>query len=324
LLARAAPDDPRGLARELIARSTRLLATDPRAAERSAALASDVLERFPVPQPLPLRLAALLHRANALRTSEPSRAGRLLDTVESRLDAPASAPLRGDLHLLAALVRHDQGLTDSAASHLHSALQAYAAADDPARLARLLVHVAAFLRSTGDLPGAVAVASYAVQTAESTGATESLLPARHNLAAYLLDAGESREAHHLLVDLLPLHRARPSPHALLRYRWLTARLASATGDLAGALSAYETLEADLRAARRFHEAALLLVECARFLLDLHDPHRARALLLRLLELAPQLPAPRADELRRLLSRLKPGQPPSRLLLHRLTLVLRDA
>lgn len=313
------------VARELLDRSRHLLDSDPGQAERAAALALDALAASPAPPPQPLRLAIGFHHANAVRLLDPRRAGALLDALEARIASCASRALRGDLHLLAALVRRAEDRFDDAAAHLERSLDAYERAGDPQRAVHALLHAASLLRRTGDLAGAIRVLRYATTLADPDADREAYLSAHHNLAAYLIDESQYDEARDLLLRVLPLYPAGAESPVHLQYRWLSARLASATGDFRGALGTFEELRDRLLALDRPLDAAQVVLDLARFHLDLHEPQRAGEHLLSLRTIVARVPDPALQgTYERILAKVASGAPPARRQLNYLSTVLRRA
>lgn len=324
LLRTCPPRDPAALARELLERSRLLLASDPGSAEKAASLARTALEASP-DDASALRLAAAIHHANAVRTSDPEEAGRILDAHLGGIASCVSLRLRGDLYLIAGLIRRDQELLDHASLLFRRALDTYELTPDDSRLTHALLHAASCLRELGRLDEAIATSIQATEHADPDSDRHAYLAAHHNLAAYLVDDQQLEAARETLLRIVPFYPAAPDSPALLHYRWLCARLASATGDLRGALGTYEDLQARLLAMDRHRDAALVALERARFYLDLHEPEPCRAILLDLrTRLSGQLLSPASVPVRGLLADLAAGRPPTRRLLDRLAVLLRRA
>jgi tetratricopeptide (TPR) repeat protein len=247
----------------------------------------------------------------------------LLDPLENRIARCPSLQLRGDLYLLASLIRQDQGRLDASSHHLRWALHAYTRAGDTTRLLHALLRCASFLRQTGRLTEAITVATQAAELSDADADRHTFLAVHHNLAAYLIDDGQWEAARARLLRIVPLYPTAPDSPGILQYRWLCARLASASGDLRGAIGTYEDLRDRFLAAGRGREAALIVLDMARFYLDLHDGARSREILLTLPSLLPPSSSdPASASCDGLLADVAAGQVPSRHLLHRLSSLLR--
>lgn len=221
-----------------MARST--LHTSPAQAERSSRLAASLVERSESPAHRQLRIAALVHRARALQAlGQRDDAVSRLDKLVPQLSSIRSPVLRGDLHYLAATIRSDARDLPAARHHAEAARTAYRGRADPPRAARLLLLEASLLHRTGNVFRAVQAAVDATDIARSCNDNSLLCCACHNLAVYLLDAGAIDQARDILSEILSLYPSDPDSLALLRYRWLTARLTAEGADPAAALSIYK-------------------------------------------------------------------------------------
>lgn len=259
------------LARALIDESRLSLPSDSCRAQRAAALALAILEGLTSLEARELRLAACLHRANALlRQGDCEKAGRILDRhVEEISELPPGA-LRGDLHSLAGVIRQDLGRPQDALLHHLLARSEYLALPDNARTATALLRIASLLRAAADLPEAIATAAEAVRLTEEGDDASVFLCARHNLAAYLIDAGLEDEARELLTEVLHLYPTTRDSPTLLRYRWLVARLAAGAGEVASAAATYADLRERFLAQGLGRDAALVTVDLADLSLQSRD------------------------------------------------------
>jgi tetratricopeptide (TPR) repeat protein len=289
------------LARALIEEARISFATDSGRAVRAAELALVVLRGLP--EERELRLAAHLHHANALRSrGDLDQAGRIVDRHAEELTGLSSRALRGDLHGLAGAVRQDQGRPQDAMLHFLLAQSDSVALGDDARTARALLRIASLLRAGADLTQAIATAAEAVRHAARTDDSSVYLCARHNLAAYLIDAGLYEDARESLAQILRLYPATSDSLALLRYRWLSARLAAGAGDHAAATAIYLDVRDRLLAQGHGRDAALITVDLAYLHLRSQDVAACRHALASLCPiLRDHPPARRTSEVHELLS-----------------------
>ena len=287
---------------------------EPSRAERSARLALLALGREDPTSSPDLRLAAQLQLAQALRLEgRLEEAGRLLDASAEELARVRSRALRGDLHLLASSIRSAQGRVEEALVHLLLAQRDYAPLEDPSRTARALIQLAAFHRHSGNLDAAIESAA-AAHASVAPGPADVRLSAGHNLAAYLIDAGEHDRAREVLESVAHLYPSAPDSPAALRYRRLCARLAEASGDHAGAAAAYRDIRDRLVALDLHREAALTVVDLAYLHLSRDDLDGCRDALDSLDPILEALPAAASQrEVRALLARARDDFEPGVLL-----------
>lgn len=296
----------RSLARALLETSRVSVTDDPGRAAHAALLALRLLPFPDSPSDARLHLAAQLHRADALRASgEVEQAGWLLDLRVEEILALDSRPWRGELHLLAGRIRQAQERPDDALLHLRLARADFRAIGERDRLGRAYLRTASVLRSAAELPRAIEMASEALRVSAGSSDASLRLAAHHNLAAYLVDAGLGEQAREVLAAVLHLYPTATDAPALVRYLWLSARLAASAGDGERAAATYRKVRDRLLARGETHEAALLTAELARLHLQASDPVRSEEALRALGPILRQTPGTReSTELRQLLSCLE--------------------
>jgi tetratricopeptide (TPR) repeat protein len=89
-----------------------------------------------------------------------------------------------------------------------------------------------------------------------------LLCAQHDLAWFLAEAGEGREALEVLEDTRRLYRQFPDEYTQLRLHWLEAKVARSLGHWGQAASIYRQLLDEMEARSLRHEVVLLTLDLA--------------------------------------------------------------
>lgn len=270
------PDIPyEAVARALLEEARRSITEDPKLARDAAALAEDVLEASPGLSDKQLATVAGLYKANAARVlGDLETAAALLNTHHGKIPSCQPRSLRGDLHLLASSIRSDQQLVLEACGHLQAALADYGPLQDPQRKARALIHAGSILNRIGDRDGAIDAAESAAELLSPETDLDLYLAARHNLAGYLILTHRYDRALQILVEIGPLYPRRSSAPYVLKYRWLCARIAAATGDPRGASGTFADVRDRLIARGLHRDAALVALDRARLFLDEPDSFRA--------------------------------------------------
>ena len=275
-LDRRAPDLPHeAVARALLDSARRSLTEDPKLAHHAAALAEKVLEASPTLSDEHLPTVAGLYKANAARVlGDLETAATLLNAHHGKIPACQPGALRGDLHLLASSIRSDQQLVLEACAHLQAALADYGPLHDSKRKARALIHAGSLLNRIGDHDGAIDAAESAAELLSPDTDLDLYLSARHNQASYLILTHQFDRALQILVEIGPLYPRTGSAPYVLKYRWLCARIAGATGDPRGAAGTFADIRDRLTARGLHRDAALVALDRARLFLNEPDSFRA--------------------------------------------------
>ncbi len=212
---------------------------------------------------------ARAHQANALRAAgDLHGAEAVMAEAAALLESSADDLLRAEVASFAASLAKDQRRLSDAVAHLDLAEKLYASIGaEGERLIGVWLKRAEVAFLGGDVSTAVGQAR-ATLAALDAGTPPSLrFIAHHNLAWYLCEAGELKEAQQLLAAAEPLYLAHPDRSFRLRRDWLRGRIALGLGDTAAA-------EASLRAARDGfleaglgYDAALVALDLAVLLLE---------------------------------------------------------
>ncbi len=185
------------------------------------------------------RVEALLHLGDFSGASGEAR--ELLAEADERL----GARLRGDLHLLGALVARRCGEIEEAAGRLMTARGFYERLGDEARLGRALLQLAEVYREHGQVDLAVESTRRAGGCFEQAGDRGSERYARHNLAIYLCDAGRPFEARAELERSRMLWDEEVDPHVRASSRWVEGRIHEEIGDVSRAEGLYRRVRKEL-------------------------------------------------------------------------------
>lgn len=185
------------------------------------------------------RVEALLHLGDLGTASGEVR--ELLAEADERL----GARLRGDLHLLGALVARRCGEIEDAAGLLMVARDLYDRLGDEPRLGRALLQLGEVYREHGQVDLAVESARRAAACFERREDRESERYARHNLAIYLCDAGRPFEARAELERSRMLWGEEVEPHVRASSRWVEGRIHEEIGDVARAEGLYRRVRKEL-------------------------------------------------------------------------------
>lgn len=304
----------RAVGRQLLEEARGSFEGEPGRAVRAARLALGVLP-LDAPGEPPLRLAARVHLARALAAAgDLEAAGGWLDEAVEAITDLRSPAWRADLHGLAAGLRRAQGRSPEALLHLRLAGSACRVLRDDGRLGRVYLEMASVFRAAGELSRAIATARDAVGVSESAGDGSLRVCARHNLAAYLLDAGRVEEAREALGAVLHLYPSSPDSPALLRYRWLAGRLAAVGGDRGSATAAFAEVRDRFLARGSVREAALVALDLAHLHLEDREEGRCREVLAGIARVLGDRPGtPESREVGRLLALLEESGPTEGLL-----------
>lgn len=261
----------------LLEEARQAITIDPERALAAAGLAESVLEAAPRLENQGLPTVAAIHKANASRIlGDLETAAALLNAHHEKIPECQPRELRGDLNLLASSIRSDERRLPEACAHLFAAMNAYGPVEDVRRKARAMIYAGSLLQRIGDREGAIDAAESAAKLLSPKEDADLYLVARHNLANYLILTHDYDRAREVLAEIGPLYPRHGNSPYLLKFRWLCARIAAATGDSRGAAGTYEDIRERLLARGLHRNAALVTVDLARLFLD--DPERFRATL----------------------------------------------
>jgi tetratricopeptide (TPR) repeat protein len=263
---RRAHDHFRGtaLAELLIEESQKKIQTDPQDAFHLAELARIVIHHSPnVPGAFGLIALATAHMANACRAAGELRRAvehfghaRYVITHEGVTDPEILArvdELEGSLY-------NDQRLFDEAEERLARAALLYRLAGLKSEGVRVALKLSWVYFFRGNVARAIDTVRPALRRLRRVDDPRLYMCARYNLARYLTEAGEYREASDILATEADLFRQFPEPWTQLRVTWLRGKILAGQGKLEAAEKAFlEVLEGFI-AQGHGYDAAMVSVE----------------------------------------------------------------
>ncbi|MFP3938988.1 MAG: tetratricopeptide repeat protein [Thermoanaerobaculia bacterium] len=179
-----------------------------------------------------------------------------------------SEVVRAEIGGLLGSLRIDQARYDEARRALQDALAVFQAWDEGESVARALLQLGICCGYSRDLPEAVRHFTRAAELLEAQGDDRLLLYARHNVADFLVEAGEPLEALARYDEARPLYdRFAGDPWVALRRRWLEGRIHAALGDSATARTAFDEVLGEAARRELAYELAMASLELAILELD---------------------------------------------------------
>jgi|HubBroStandDraft_3_1064219.scaffolds.fasta_scaffold11865_3 tetratricopeptide (TPR) repeat protein len=225
---------------------------DPHAARDLARLALAVADHLdPTAHPRALvadcRTAALAHLGDAERRCEDLAASQRAFALawSSLHQGSGDARDRANLMRLEAALRFALGDRERGLRRLRSAASIYQSCKDFHEQGRTVLQMAQALGHRDPWRG-VALARESLDLIDGRGEPRLELSARHGLAWFLDDAGESREALELLEGSRLLYRQMESSQPRLHQSWLEGRISRSLGDLGAAEETLKTVWRDFR------------------------------------------------------------------------------
>ncbi len=211
-----------------------------------------------------LRARAWGRTANALRaTSDLGAAEQALSTSAAFLKMGSGDPLEEAEHLyFTASLRRAQRRLDEALRAVHRSRRIYRLIGNTHLEGRSLLCESAIHDLRGDAAEGVACCRRARLQIEPERDRRLALAAHHNLIWQLPMIGKAQEAMHELELLRPAYFELNDRMALLRLRWLEARLAKALGEEARAEAAFREAHEGFVEARIPYEAASVALDLA--------------------------------------------------------------
>jgi tetratricopeptide (TPR) repeat protein len=252
------------LAELLIEESRKRIQTDPHDAFHLAELARIVIHHSPnVTGAFNLIVLATAHMANACRAMSDYRQAvehfghaRYVITHEGVTEPEILArvdELEGSLY-------KDQRLFNEAEERLSRAALLYRLAGLKTEGVRVALKLAGVFFFRGDVAKAVETVRLALQRLRRIDDPRLYMCARYNLARYLTEAGEYREASDIIATEADLFRQFPEPWTQLRVTWLRGKIFAGRGNPEAAEKAFlEVLEGFI-AQEHGYDAAMVAVE----------------------------------------------------------------
>jgi tetratricopeptide (TPR) repeat protein len=252
------------LAELLIEESRGRVQSDPQDAFHLAELARVVVHHAPaIPGAFSLIALSTAHMANACRAgSEYRRAmehfshARYIITHEGVTEPEILARVDE----LEASLYKDQRLFDEAEELLARSAMLYrisGAKKEGVRVAVILADVCFF---RGDLSRAIETLGVALRRLRRVDDPRLYMCARYNLARYLTEAGNFREASDILATEADLFQKFPEPWTQRRVLWLRGKILAGRGDLDGAEKAFLEVRDGFIEEGHGYDAAMVSVE----------------------------------------------------------------
>lgn len=189
-----------------------------------------------------------------------------------------TSPVPADVWSLLGSLRIDQGRYEEARHLLDRALGLYRHLGSKIDQGKVLMNLANAAGYSGNPEAAVETLHQAVPVFDESGEKRLLLWAQHDLAYWMVDAGQALEAlaqYEKARSLYDEHGTEPSVR--LRQRWLEGRIYAALGDLDLARQAFEEVRATAVERGLSYEVAMVSLELALVHLRLGDVARVQDL-----------------------------------------------
>jgi tetratricopeptide (TPR) repeat protein len=252
------------LAELLIEESRKQVQSDPHDAFHLAELARVVVHHSPnVPGAFNLITLSTAHMANACRAgSEYRRAmehfshARYIITHEGVTDPEIIARVDE----LEASLYKDQRLFDEAEELLSRAAMLYRLAGSKTEGVRVAVKLADVLFFRGNVARAIETLEPALRRLRRIDEPRLYMCARYNLARYLTEAGNFREASDILATEADLFQKFPEPWTQRRVTWLRGKILTGRGDLEAAEKAFLEVRDGFIEQGHGYDAAMVSVE----------------------------------------------------------------
>ena len=250
----------------LLEESQKRLTVDPRDAYHLAEMAHLVAQSAPFNRELlGLLILSLASMANASRVSgdtrqaeEHFRSARYLVTRHSMTETPILArldDLEGSLYKDQRRLRHAERLFTRAAS-------LYRLADAEVDRARILLNLAATHNHQGKPDRAVEVTRDALAELSPEREPRLYMSGRYNLALFLVESGDARQAAEVLEEDAELSQRFPEPWLQLRITGLRGKIAAAQGDFSTAEAAFLAMRAGFLQEESGYDAAIVSMDLA--------------------------------------------------------------
>jgi tetratricopeptide (TPR) repeat protein len=188
------------------------------------------------------------------------------------------SPIRAEIGSLLGSLQIDQCRYYEARRALEEARELFHSYELEHQEARVLIKLADVEGFSGEPAKAVELLRGALPFIEATNDARLLLHAHHNLAYWMVDAGDALEALTQFEKSRPLydrHSSEPAPHR--RRRWLEGRIYAALGDAELATAAFEDVRAEAQERELGFEVAMVSLELAQVYLQQGQTERARHL-----------------------------------------------
>lgn len=264
----------RGLYDQMLEKSQESARNEPRAGIELASLALTVLDLLPRDRYRPvalndLRIAGLAALANARRMAgffEQSK--QAIAGAWELLEDGSGDPLEeANLLSIEASLWCDLGQLDRSAGILDRAIRIYQQIGDDDRSARMLVQKGLVVGYARPARG-IAILREALDLLNTDYDPRLELCAWHNLALFLNDAGEPREALAVLEMTRPLYLAFGDRHTQLLLHWLEARIACSLDRLGEAELVLKKVTAEFERRGMRHEQTIAALD----LVQVHSLH----------------------------------------------------
>ena len=254
------------LAQLLLEEGQKLLTTQPWEAFHLAELAHITLQHSPLGPEMPGLLAlSAASMANASRTGGDRRWAeeqfnhvRYLITEHS-VTEPAILARVDDLE---GSLRKDQRRLTLAEELFTRAVMLYRLADSPVDVARSLLNLAGTNNIQGRPDRAVEVTRRALEELSPEREPRLYMNGRYNLALFLVENGEPRQAAEVLDADADLYQRYPEPWVQLRLTGLRGKIAAARGDIATAEAAFLAMREGFLQEGLGYDAAIVSMDLA--------------------------------------------------------------
>lgn len=241
---------------------------EPRAGVDLVGLALAVVDLLPQERYKPellndFRAAGLTALANARRLAgffEESK--HAIESAWEHLEEGTGDPLEeASLLSIEASLWRDLGQLDRSSGLLDRAIQIYRQVGDGDRCAQMLIQKSLAIGYAEPASG-IRILRDALGLLDASQEPRLELCARHNLALFLNEAGEPREALALLEMTRPLYGIFSDRQTQLLLHWLEARIARSFGDLAEAEAVLQKVIAELEQRGMRYEQTLASIDLA--------------------------------------------------------------
>ena len=249
----------------LLEESQKRLPAEPEASYDLARVADAVSFYLPEAESIEVKTRAFAFMGNAQRILGDLREAERLFAFARRLvriQGVTDHLVVAELDGMEASLRRDQRRFEDAELLLTRSILLYQLARAPAEAARSLLILGALYNQQGDPAKAAAATRRAQKTLHPEEEPRLYLCACHNLAGYLCEAGEFREAQAALDQSRELYRRFPDSWTQLRLTWLEGKIARGLGELDLAEAAFLGARQGFIAERRAYDAALVSLELA--------------------------------------------------------------
>lgn len=180
---------------------------------------------------------------------------------ESLEDGTGDPLEEANLLSLEATLHRDLGQFDRSAALLDRAIRIYKEIGDDNRYARILIQQADAFGHAEPAKG-IELLQDALSLLDAAQEPRLELCARHNLAWFLNDAGQSNEALAFLEMTRPLYCVFTDSWTQLRLHWLEARIARSLGDLIESEAIFQKVAAEFEKRDIHHELTLVSIDLA--------------------------------------------------------------